>query len=208
MDNFRDSFVGQLLRLLTKRKIFRYPDEIHPEHYKKAIQTDRSLTNTQSLQRWTTTRNSNALEIEGQGPTRSAERHLSRPSTVRTTSGHSLNDTEASASQNEAELNKLETQPDLDTKIVTWIDENDPANPQNWSLFKKCATTGQVCFLTFSIYIGSAIYTAGAVDIEHYFGISEVAAVLGLTVFVLGYGQFSPPPPKKSQTNRLYADTN
>jgi len=46
------------------------------------------------------------------------------------------------------------------------------------------------------------------VDIEHYFGISEVAAVLGLTVFVLGYGQFSPPPPKKSQPNRLYADTN
>jgi DHA1 family multidrug resistance protein-like MFS transporter len=101
-----------------------------------------------------------------------------------------MNDTEASATLNEAELNKLETRPDLDIKLVTWIDENDPANPQNWSLFKKCATTSQVCFLTFSIYIGSAIYTAGVVDIEHYFGISEVAAVLGLTVFVLGYGQF------------------
>lgn len=205
MDNFRDSFVGQLLRLLTKRKILRYPDETHPEHYKRAIQTDRSLSNTQSLQRWTTTRNSNALEIEGQGPTRSTERRLSRPSSVGTTSGNILNNTEAFAPQNEAELNKLETQADLDTKIVTWIDENDPANPQNWSLFKKCATTGQVCFLTFSIYIGSAIYTAGIVDIEHYFGISEVAAVLGLTVFVLGYGQFSfpyshPPPPNEPST--------
>jgi MFS transporter, DHA1 family, multidrug resistance protein len=193
MDNFRDSFVGQFLRLLTKKKILRYPDEIHPEHYKRAIKTDGSLTNTQSLQRWTTTRNSNALEIEGPRPTRSVERHLSRPSSVRITSGHTLNDAEASALQNEAELKKLETQPDFDTNIVTWIDDNDPANPQNWSLFKKCATTGQVCFLTFSIYIGSAIYTAGVVDIEHYFGISEVAAVLGLTVFVLGYGQFSFP---------------
>ena len=200
MDNFRDSFVGQFLRLLTKRKILRYPDEIHPEHYKSAIQTDCSLTNTQSLQRWTTTRNFNALEIEGQGPKRSAERHLSRPSSVRTTSGRTMNDTEASATQNEAELNKLETRPDLDIKLVTWIDENDPANPQNWSLFKKCATTSQVCFLTFSIYIGSAIYTAGVVDIEHYFGISEVAAVLGLTVFVLGYGQFSPSNPNEPST--------
>lgn len=206
MDNFRDSFVGQLLRLLTKRKILRYPDEIHPEHYKRAIQTDRSLANTQSLQRWTATRNSNALEIEGQGPTRSTERRLSRPSSVGTSSGNILNNTEAFTPQIEAELNKLESQADLDTKIVTWIDENDPANPQNWSLFKKCATTGQVCFLTFSIYIGSAIYTAGIVDIEHYFGISEVAAVLGLTVFVLGYGQFSSPfsptptPPNEPST--------
>jgi MFS transporter, DHA1 family, multidrug resistance protein len=201
MDNFRDTFVGQLLRLLTQRKILRYPDEIHPEYYKTAITTDRSLTNTQSLQRWTTTRNSNVLEIEGPGSIRSAERRpLSRSPSDGTTSRPTLNDTEASAPKIEAELDKLETQPDIDTKIVTWINDNDPANPQNWSLFKKCATTGQVCFLTFSVYIGSAIYTAGVVDIEHFFGISEVAAVLGLTVFFLGYGHFSTPPPPQKQT--------
>ena len=189
MDNFRDSFVGQLLRLLTQRRILRYPDEIHPQHYEKAITTDRSLTATESLRRWTTTRNSNALDINGQGPTFPLERPLSKSSSVRNGSGNLHNVGEPPAPHSETELNKLETQPDLETKVVTWVADNDSANPQNWSLFKKCATTGQVCFLTFSVYIGSAIYTAGTVDIEQYFGISQVAAVLGLTVFVLGYGQ-------------------
>ena len=189
MDNFRDSFVGQLLRVVTQRRILRYPDEIHPQHYKKAITTDHSLTVTDSLRRWTTTRNSNALEIDGQGPSLPLERALSMSSSVRNVYENFQNATETAAPRNETELNKLETQPDRETKIVTWVRDDDPANPQNWSLFKKCATTGQVCFLTFSVYIGSAIYTAGTVDIEHHFGISQVAAVLGLTVFVLGYGQ-------------------
>jgi MFS transporter, DHA1 family, multidrug resistance protein len=42
--------------------------------------------------------------------------------------------------------------------------------------------------LTFSVYIGSAIYSAGEQDIEMVFGVSQVAATLGLTVFVAVYG--------------------
>jgi MFS transporter, DHA1 family, multidrug resistance protein len=45
-----------------------------------------------------------------------------------------------------------------------------------------------ICLLTFSIYIGSAIYTAGIMDVEQTFGVSQVAATLGLTLFVAGYG--------------------
>jgi MFS transporter, DHA1 family, multidrug resistance protein len=41
--------------------------------------------------------------------------------------------------------------------------------------------------LTLSVYIGSAIYTAGLQGVAEHFGVSEVAALLGLTVFVLGY---------------------
>jgi MFS transporter, DHA1 family, multidrug resistance protein len=44
-----------------------------------------------------------------------------------------------------------------------------------------------ICFLTFSVYIGSAIYTAGILDVTEKFGVSQVAATLGLTLFVLGY---------------------
>lgn len=40
--------------------------------------------------------------------------------------------------------------------IVTWYGPNDSANPQNWSLLKKCFVTFEMCLLTFSIYIGSA----------------------------------------------------
>lgn len=53
---------------------------------------------------------------------------------------------------------------------------------------KKFFVTFEVCLLTFSIYIGSAIYSAGLLDIEQKFGVSQVAAILGLTLFVAGYG--------------------
>lgn len=48
--------------------------------------------------------------------------------------------------------------------------------------------TFEICLLTFSIYIGSAIYSAGIVDVMQKFGVSQVAATLGLTLFVAGYG--------------------
>jgi len=65
---------------------------------------------------------------------------------------------------------------------------NKSQNPQNWSTPKKFVVTGLICLLTFSVYIGSAIYSAGITDIEMKFGVSQVAATLGLTLFVAGYG--------------------
>lgn len=61
-------------------------------------------------------------------------------------------------------------------------------NPQNWSLPKKVFVTFQICFLTIGVYIGSAIYSAGLIDVMKVFGVSQVAASLGLTLFVAGYG--------------------
>lgn len=58
----------------------------------------------------------------------------------------------------------------------------------NWTTAKKCFVTGMICVLTFSIYIGSAIYSAGDVSVEESFGVGEDVAVLGLTAFVAGYG--------------------
>ena len=60
-------------------------------------------------------------------------------------------------------------------------------NPKNWSICKKLFVTFEICFLTLSVYIGSAIYTAGLQGVAEHFDVSEVAALLGLTVFVLGY---------------------
>ena len=60
-------------------------------------------------------------------------------------------------------------------------------NPRNWSQGKKFFVTFEICFLTFSVYIGSAIYTAGVLGVAKEFGVSRVAATLGLTLFVLGY---------------------
>ncbi len=73
-----------------------------------------------------------------------------------------------------------------DHLLVTWS-PNDPHNPRNWSTPKKLFVTFQICLLTTSVYIGSAIYTAGLQGVEAQFHISPVHALLGLTLFVLGY---------------------
>lgn len=75
-----------------------------------------------------------------------------------------------------------------DPNIVTWYGPHDPANPRNWSLVKKCFVTGELCFLTFAIYIGSAIFSPGYESLMQEFGVSHTIATLGLTLFVLGYG--------------------
>ncbi|KAI0317443.1 major facilitator superfamily domain-containing protein [Amylostereum chailletii] len=75
-----------------------------------------------------------------------------------------------------------------DTLLVGWYGPNDPDNPQNWSSGKKAWVLFQTCFLTFSVYVGSSIYTAGLTDVTEKFHVSTVAATVGLTCFVAGYG--------------------
>ncbi|KAH9064531.1 benomyl/methotrexate resistance protein [Lactarius vividus] len=75
-----------------------------------------------------------------------------------------------------------------DSLLVTWNGPDDPENPMNWPRAKKIWVMFQVCLLTFSVYIGSAIYTAGIVDVMQEFHVGLVAATLGLTLFVAGYG--------------------
>lgn len=42
--------------------------------------------------------------------------------------------------------------------------------------------------ITFAIYIGGSIYSPAEEGIEEVFGVSEVVATIGLTLFVAGYG--------------------
>jgi MFS transporter, DHA1 family, multidrug resistance protein len=58
----------------------------------------------------------------------------------------------------------------------------------NWSQAKKFFVTFEICLLTTSVYIGSAIYSAGIQGVMKDFGVSQVAATLGLCLFVAGYG--------------------
>ncbi len=89
-----------------------------------------------------------------------------------------------------AELGKpttiAEQEKGVDHLLVDWS-PNDPDYPRNWSTPKKLFVTFQICFLTTSVYIGSAIYTAGLPGVEEQFHISPVKALLGLTLFVFGY---------------------
>ena len=59
---------------------------------------------------------------------------------------------------------------------------------RNWSTFKKGFVASSISLLTFSVYIGSAIYTTSEIGIMEEFGVSQVKATLGLTLYVLAYG--------------------
>ena len=111
---------------------------------------------------------------------------------------------------------KADPEKGKDFKLVDWT-ENDQENPRNWSTPKKFFVTFEICLLTTSVYIGSAIYSAGIQGVTQQFGVGETAALLGLTLFVAGYAlgpmiwvRFSFPsaylfadclPPKYSMTN-------
>ncbi|KAG9025036.1 hypothetical protein FRB95_010609 [Tulasnella sp. JGI-2019a] len=88
----------------------------------------------------------------------------------------------------EHELNAVEEVEVSEHIIVDWYGPDDPANPRNWSSFKRGFVLGLICLLTFSIYMGSAIYTASIPYLLEKFHISIVVATLGLTLYVLAYG--------------------
>lgn len=48
--------------------------------------------------------------------------------------------------------------------------------------------TGMICLLTAAMYMGSAVYSPSIPGIMVEFGVSEVAAVSGLSLFVFAYG--------------------
>lgn len=71
--------------------------------------------------------------------------------------------------------------------LVTWYSDNDPANPQNWSLKKKVWVSFVIMYYTFAVYVGSAIFAYAIHDISVQMGVSEIVATLTLTLFVAGY---------------------
>ncbi|KAJ1024854.1 hypothetical protein NDA16_002894 [Ustilago loliicola] len=72
--------------------------------------------------------------------------------------------------------------------LVGWYGNKDPANPQNWTSAEKAFVAGLICLYTFTVYLGSAIYTPSTMGVMQQFNVSYAAASLGLALFVFGYG--------------------
>ena len=80
-----------------------------------------------------------------------------------------------------------------DPNLVTWYGPDDPENPLNWPTKYKTWVAFQMALLTFSVYVGSSIYSAGITgpnpdSVTEVFTVSVTTGLVGLTVFVLGYG--------------------
>jgi hypothetical protein len=73
-----------------------------------------------------------------------------------------------------------------DPYLVHWI-PNDPRNPMGFSAVKRWGITMAVAFTTMAVALVSSAYTGGIEEIMEEFHIGQEVAILGVSLFVLGF---------------------
>lgn len=111
--------------------------------------------------------------------------HDARKLDSRTSSNDARND--------QTDLEKAVSQPPApaDAPVSTaqdWNGPDDPDNPMNWSLLMRIMHVFPISFLGFAVTAGSSLITPATPEIEAHFEVSRTAAILSLSLFVLGLG--------------------
>lgn len=180
----RDTAFGHVVRFVSRGKFLQYQEEADPSIWTKFIDEKQS---GYLAHHGTTEPPEDGEEPETLGGVRTREAR-GEEEKERSDSNSSSQTRGSEGHVNRASGVKVDPEKGQDKAVVSWYGDNDPENPQNWSMFKKCFVTFEICLLTTSIYIGSSIYSAGTESVVATFGVSQVAATLGLTLFVAGYG--------------------
>ncbi|KAK1986236.1 major facilitator superfamily transporter [Colletotrichum cereale] len=163
----RDTTAWKVVRMVTRGRFpaFQYFDERHPLIRQRYIErgSDRNASGFSHVSRHTEVPGS-SLDSEKGADNTFASQTISRTTW------------EKYGIENRTGLHLVEFLP------------NDPENPRNWSDLKKVLVSFQLCLLIVVVYAGASIYTVGTEGVQARFGVSDTVALLGLTVFVLGYG--------------------
>ncbi|WWC72328.1 uncharacterized protein I206_106290 [Kwoniella pini CBS 10737] len=187
MDTLRESFAGQVIRAFTGSRLLPYPDELPdyvlPNRYRfheKTAQDPHSDSQRPS---------DHPFHERNLAPGENAEQH-GRLSTTSEDSDTTLAVDERLVTRQGAQGIPPDKIKELMSKseIVTWYGPEDPENPLNWSLFKKCWLVAIIMLMTSSVYMGSSIWSPGVMEGAQYFGVGQVTSTLGLSLFVVGYG--------------------
>ncbi|KAK9235730.1 major facilitator superfamily domain-containing protein [Lipomyces kononenkoae] len=193
-DLIREAPLGQIIRYLSRNKYFLYQDEkpdfecpssyAHPETVKETVASFNGLEARENSEETSEEK----VERDGEelGPT------LTRTSTA----AHRIMSftAEQLEAQQELSLERTKSLVIVPMKtidgivLVDWYTTDDPDNPQNWSPWKKHFVASLICLYTFVVYCGSAIYTPSTQFVAEQFGVSIIAASLGLSMYVLAYG--------------------
>ncbi|KAL8681112.1 MAG: hypothetical protein Q9186_002764 [Xanthomendoza sp. 1 TL-2023] len=173
----RDTAFGHLVRLVTRGKYLQYAEDKDPSMWQTYISGEKTKR----------------MAHHGQLRQPSLDPLSSSEASSRTLIGDERR-------VNEFTGHPIDREKGRDMNVVAWFGEHDAENPMNWSIFKKVFVTFEICFLTWSVYIGSAIYSPGIDTVVKDFGVSRIKATLGLTLFVAGYG-IGPMLPTALSTN-------
>lgn len=82
----------------------------------------------------------------------------------------------------------LAHQPTAPNAIVDFDGKNDPYRPINWSTRKKVVTTALYGLCTMSASWASSSYSPGTSQVAARFDVGEQVAVLGTSLFLVGFG--------------------
>ncbi|KAJ5561942.1 hypothetical protein N7535_003596 [Penicillium sp. DV-2018c] len=193
----RDAPFGQLVRLLTKKKYFKYPEEKPgfelPETWLQMLNDNGTEDGQPEGEKET-----NSEPSASQDSNRSSE-PLSRASTRQASI---LSGQERFEEEEAQEIARTKSTPICPKKtkdgsiLVDWYYTDDYENPHNWTNLKRALIVTIICLYTFVVYTTSAIYTSSVPGVMQEFGVSNLVATLGLSLYVLGYGMgpliFSP----------------
>ncbi|WWD09699.1 hypothetical protein V865_007827 [Kwoniella europaea PYCC6329] len=200
---FQTTLVGTVIRLVQGNRLLRYQDEIEcPERYTKEEiarrQEKESPTQSRRVSRYGTPASTDdATIVEETNPPRRSdsdetiiERNPDHVKDLQKGRGKEVvgeyNNSRRTGMANDEQ--QAEEGMKEDPNLVTWYGDDDPENPYNWSTRYKTFVALQMSFLTFAVYIGSSIYSAGVEGIMEQFTVSQTTALVGLTAFVIGYG--------------------
>ncbi|KAF9267172.1 MFS general substrate transporter [Marasmius fiardii PR-910] len=170
-DLLRDSTLGQAINALSGGRLLSYADQ------RPSYQIPSRYLLSPPLSQVSTIVNG---EEKAQKPTYSTPSPSPAPSTRKPDSG---NDVET---LKDVVIDQAEKAGD--EYLVDWDGPDDQDNPRNWSKAKKGFVAFCISLLTFSVYIGSAIYTSSFPGVMSTFGVSQTEATLGLMLYVLAYG--------------------
>ncbi|KAJ7709033.1 major facilitator superfamily domain-containing protein [Mycena rosella] len=180
-DLIRDSTVGQIVNYLSNGRLLPYADQrsgyVVPTRFLASSERKPKEIGSDAA---TLCEDDGDKRKRASGATTPATRDLDHVSTVPT-----LTATDSLEKQQLQLTVKVDDIPD--PYLIDW-DEDDPDNPRNWSFRKRAFVAFCISLLTFSIYIGSAIYTSSIPGLMEEFHVSLTTATLGLTLYVLAYG--------------------
>lgn len=187
LDLMRETPIGQAIRLLSNKRLLRYPEEMPdfklPVEY-LALLEGRETT----IKKEQDTGERASDDSDGYGMEMlAAVRTVASMRTAKYTE-------EQMRAERTLEMARTISIPITPEKtadgvvLVDWYTTDDPENPQNWSSLKRNFIVFVLCFYTWTVYCAGPIYAASEGGIGERFGISPVAASLGLSLYVLAYG--------------------
>jgi DHA1 family multidrug resistance protein-like MFS transporter len=196
-DLIREAPFGQFLRLVSGRRILKYPEEVEgfelPVQYKVLFET---ANDTQGLATHQNSTKSTSLPESPGELTQEDKETLDGVSMTRTKSRQYTEPFSADRAtvEGELELQRTKTIPIIPQRtsdgiiLVDWYTTDDPANPHNWSSAKRGFITFLICAYTWVVYTGSSIYAPSESGVMEAFGVSSTLAALPLALYVLAYG--------------------